>query len=144
MTTPTSEPIGGKWAQPNGPSELDCPWCTRNCFPPNDADDADCTCQQWCGTPDCTQEGPDPDTAALAGAYEAAEAELDELRELLGSIWLYVDWLYVTKKLTTGQKDLWADAVDATSMAAQAADGYEPRPVAVRWWDDDFVEDGDE
>jgi len=59
------------------------------------------------------------------------------MRELLGSIWLYVDWRYVTKQLTTEQKELWADAVDADVMASQAADGYEPAPVADRWWRDD-------
>lgn len=68
---------------------------------------------------------------------KAAEAERDEMRELLGSIWLYVSWRQVTKPLTTEQKELWADAVDADVMAAQAADGEEPRPVADRWWRDD-------
>jgi hypothetical protein len=46
-------------------------------------------------------------------------------RELLGSIWLYVDWRYVTKQLTTEQKNLWADAVDTDY----------PEPKAERWWD---------
>ncbi len=48
----------------------------------------------------------------------------DRYRDLLGALWLYVDWPYVTRQLPTEQKDLFADAVDATS------DG----PVADRWW----------
>ena len=79
MTDRTDELPGGKWAQPNGPSELDCPWCTRNCFPFHDADDADCTCVKWCGTPDCTCEAPDPDTAALIVAFDAVQTERDRL-----------------------------------------------------------------
>jgi hypothetical protein len=50
-------------------------------------------------------------------------------RELLGSIWLYVDWRYVTKQLTTEQKNLWADAVDTTG------DPDFREPKAERWWD---------
>jgi hypothetical protein len=73
---------GGKWAQLNGPSELTCPWCTRNHFPPSDADDADCTCCKWCGGSDCTAEAPDPDTAALIGAYEAVQVELETSRHV--------------------------------------------------------------
>jgi hypothetical protein len=69
-----------------------------------------------------------------------AEAELDAMRDLLGSIWLYVGWRSVTRHLTTEQRELWADAVDAKSMAGQADDGEEPHPVAERWWRDDFVE----
>lgn len=67
---------------------------------------------------------------------DAADAKLAEMRELLGSIWLYVNWRYVTKQLTTDQKELWAGEVDADVMASQAADGYEPHPVADRWWRD--------
>ncbi|ACU71816.1 hypothetical protein Caci_2907 [Catenulispora acidiphila DSM 44928] len=69
-----------KWGNPNGPAEMNCPWCTRGHFPPTEADDADCTCVQWCGSPDCTAETPDPDTAALIGAFEAVSAERDDAR----------------------------------------------------------------
>lgn len=48
------------------------------------------------------------------------------LGELLGSIWLYVDWRYVTTQLTTEQKELWADAVDATTD--------DPDFRVDRWW----------
>jgi DNA-binding transcriptional regulator PaaX len=62
--------------------------------------------------------------------------EDQEMRELLGSIWLYVKWHFVTKQLTTPQKELFADAVDAISRARQIEDGEEPRSVADRWWRD--------
>jgi hypothetical protein len=58
----------------------------------------------------------------------------EELRDLLGSISLYVNWRFTTKQLTTEQKELWARAVDAWSQALQAADGYAPELVADRWW----------
>lgn len=73
---------------------------------------------------------------AMAGAHriserllteraEEAEGRVAELAEMLHSIWLYIDWRYVTKQLTTRQKNLFADAVDA---------GSEEPPVADRWW----------
>lgn len=48
-------------------------------------------------------------------------------QELLASIWLYVNWSYVTRQLTTEQKELWADAVDADSDP-------EVQVKANRWW----------
>lgn len=63
---------------------------------------------------------------------EQAEANL--ATETLGAIWLYVDWRYVTRQLTTEQKELWADAVDAFG------DPEHVEPKAERWWRDDFVE----
>lgn len=77
----TAQIIYGKWDKPNGPAETDCPWCTREHFPPTQGvDDADCTCTQWCGGGDCTQEAPDPDTAGLIGVYEAVSDERDDAR----------------------------------------------------------------
>ncbi len=72
---------------------------------------------------------------ALA-ALEKQQATLAEAvapyQDMLGAIWLYVNWHYVTKQLTTEQKELWADAVDAFG---EPQDGK-----AERWWRDDFVE----
>lgn len=81
-----------------------------------------------------------PDHESLADDAIAAHEENNQLKGLLGSIWLYVSWRYVTKQLTTEQKEAWADAVDAWSMAMQVDDGEEPRAVAERWWRDDFVD----
>lgn len=66
-----------------------------------------------------------------------AEAERDAMRDLLGSIWLYVGWRSATRSLTTEQRELWADAVDAKVRARQIEDGEDPHPVAERWWRDD-------
>jgi hypothetical protein len=81
-----------------------------------------------------------PDREALADDAIAAHEENERLQDLLGSIWLYVGWRSATRSLTTDQRELWADAVDAKSMRGQAEDGEEPHPVAERWWRDDFVE----
>ncbi|MBP2331253.1 hypothetical protein JOF56_011638 [Kibdelosporangium banguiense] len=70
--------------------------------------------------------------AAIEISADEWRAALDAYRDLLGCIWLYVNWRYVTKQLETVQKDLWADAVD------QFGDPDERRPgKADRWWRDD-------
>jgi hypothetical protein len=56
------------------------------------------------------------------------DAEIDAYRELLGAIWLYVKWHYVTKQLTTEQKQMWADAVDSFGETDEG-------PKAERWWE---------
>lgn len=73
-----------------------------------------------------------------------AEAKLVEMQDLLGSIYLYVKWRWLTKQLTTEQKEMWADAVDAWNERLRQAEGDEdPGLRAERWWRDDFVEGGD-
>ena len=59
------------------------------------------------------------------------EQRVIDLSTLLGAIWLYVDWRYVSRQLTTEQKELWADCVDDW-----ATDEHSPGPVAERWWRD--------
>lgn len=66
---------------------------------------------------------------AMAAQLGATIEERDALREMLAAIWLYVDWRYVTRQLTTEQKNLWADAVDAGGDPAD--DGVK----ADRWWE---------
>jgi hypothetical protein len=61
----------------------------------------------------------------------------EQMRDLLGSIWLYVGWRSATRSLTTEQREMWADAVDARARARQIEDGEELHPVADRWWRDD-------
>jgi hypothetical protein len=48
-------------------------------------------------------------------------------QELLRSIWLYVGWRYVTRQLTTDQKELWAAALEAE-------DDPDLQTTADRWW----------
>jgi hypothetical protein len=71
---------------------------------------------------------------AMARKIQEQEQQLALALETLGSIWLYVKWRYVTGKLTTEQRELWADAVDAFG------DPEDRGPKAERWWRDDFVE----
>lgn len=55
------------------------------------------------------------------------EAETAAYRDLLADIWLYVDCRYVTRQLTTEQKELWADAVEVASDP-------EAQVTVDRWW----------
>ena len=77
-----------------------------------------------------------------------AETERDRLKatierheDLLASIVLYIRWLYVTRSLTTEQKDLFADALERAAIRAHGPGGDEPDPdmarlpsYAPRWW----------
>ena len=67
--------------------------------------------------------------AAVLAVHErqVRERVAAEYQDLLASIWLYVKWRYVTKQLTTEQKEMWADAVEAASDP-------EAPTVADRWW----------
>lgn len=65
---------------------------------------------------------------ALSSILTSAPADDAQYRDLLGCIWLYVDWRYVTTQLTVEQKELWADAVDAFGEPS------ERRWKADRWW----------
>lgn len=67
-----------------------------------------------------------------------ASPEVLPWEDLLGSVYLYISWYHTTRQLTTEQREMFADAVDRAFMARQIADGEEPRPVAQRWWRDDF------
>jgi len=40
-------------------------------------------------------------------ACSPTEPTLDELKDLLASIWLYAHWRHVTMQLTTEQRELW-------------------------------------
>jgi hypothetical protein len=72
---------------------------------------------------------------APARSAAARILESPDEQKLLASIWLYVDWYYVTRKLTTDQKEAWADAVDNASwIASDCSEAWEP--VADRWWRD--------
>lgn len=60
----------------------------------------------------------------------------ERYEQLLAALWLYVDWRFVTTQLTSDQKTLFADSVDAAVGANLAPDG-QPQPVSDRWWEDD-------
>jgi hypothetical protein len=62
-------------------------------------------------------------------------SERQQYEDLLGNISLYIPWQWVTRQLTTGQKDLFADAVDAWSARLNPGDPDWVGP-ADRWWRD--------
>lgn len=74
-----------------------------------------------------------PETVAGAGLLATTPptqpAAEDPRDKLLRCIWLYVKWFYVTKQLTTEQKNLWADIIDSTPEDSD----YQRSPVH-RWW----------
>jgi len=61
---------------------------------------------------------------------------LKAYEELLASIWLYIDWRFVTKQLTTPQKELLADAIDAAHARRDAEEGEPDIYLVERWWRD--------
>lgn len=65
---------------------------------------------------------------------EGGKARTAAFEDLLDSIYLHVSWPQATRPLTTEQKDLWADSIDAHSRRLNEAEpGINLRPVD-RWW----------
>lgn len=81
--------------------------------------------------------GPISRVALEAAAPVLAAQVRREYEDLLGSIWLYIGWRYVTKQLTTPQKNLFADAVEADLKRGDAFEDGEAEAAVDRWWDDD-------
>lgn len=80
--------------------------------------------------------------AQLRAAEAQVARERTAFEDILGSISLYIQWRYVTKRLTTPQKERFADAVEAWS-ARLHADEPDPHGSSTdRWWreDDDPAE----
>lgn len=69
---------------------------------------------------------------------------MQEMDHLLHSLVLYIRWRYVTQKLTTRQKNLFADALKRHAIRIHGPDGEDPDSemaeypsYAPRWWMDD-------
>lgn len=62
------------------------------------------------------------------------------MQELLASIYLYINWKYITRQLTTEQKEMLADAIDHVHAYNDAMECQPFHPVP-RWWRDDYQED---
>ncbi|MFI6496876.1 hypothetical protein [Nonomuraea typhae] len=73
--------------------------------------------------------------AAKAAAPALTAQVRHEYEDLLGSVWLYIGWRYVTKQLTTEEKEMFADAVEASERRLNK--GFDPPLVVDRWWRDD-------
>lgn len=65
------------------------------------------------------------------GKVIAERPDIAAYRELLHYIYLHVNDAFVMRKLTTEQKELWADAIDA------CGDPNDPTAYP-RWWRDDY------
>jgi hypothetical protein len=85
----------------------------------------------WLDTPMPTAECVKPEHLEAVAARKRYE-------DLLASIWLYIDWPYVTRQLTTVQKELFADAVDAHGrrVAEREGAGWGEPTAVERWWRD--------
>lgn len=75
--------------------------------------------------------------AATADEYTAicTEAMIEAVgpyEDLLASVWLYIGWRYVTRQITTEQKELFADSVDRSHERSH--DGIGEPSMAERWW----------
>lgn len=55
---------------------------------------------------------------------ESRASGTDKYADLLRAIRLHINWRHVTRQLTTEQKNLFADAIDAAAG----------KPTAERWW----------
>lgn len=68
----------------------------------------------------------------------ADEHPIAAYQDLPSSIWLYIDWRYVTRQLTAEQRELFADAVDAEGrrVAEQEGPAWGAPTRVDRWWRD--------
>ena len=76
-------------------------------------------------------------TADNTGADRAVDERAAALEDLIANLWLYVGRRTWTQ-LTTSQKELFADVVDAHHAAADIEEGYQGTEFAFtpvqRWW----------
>ena len=67
-------------------------------------------------------------------------ADVVALEDILGQTYLYIGWRYLSKQMTTVEKERWADAIDAWSARLNDASD-DVGLLAPRWWRDDYVAD---
>lgn len=65
-------------------------------------------------------------------------ASQDALDAACHSAYLHIKWKYVTKQMTTEEKEAFADACDRAAEHAAREDGNKPHLVP-RWWRDDYT-----
>lgn len=59
---------------------------------------------------------------------EAAAQQQQDIRDLAATLWIYSNWRYITRNLTTQQRELWADVIDEWHAKQGEPDKVE------RWW----------
>jgi hypothetical protein len=96
--------------------------------------------------PDCQHYQPTYKAALDAqGSAADTEAERRQRRDAAGdttengawhSVWLHGDWRYLTKNMSTPQREYAADCVAAYSRYLETVDGAgrEGEPEGLRWW----------
>ena len=73
-------------------------------------------------------------------AQVVAQARADELGPdpmdgAMHSVWLHGDWRWLTRNMTTEEREAAADAVQRHSDQLGRADGEDPTPLTdLRWW----------
>jgi hypothetical protein len=67
-----------------------------------------------------------------------AEEDVSALEDILGDVWLYIDWRYVTKQLTTPEKERFLAAVESWHNRLDPNEPFDAAPWA--WWRPGFVE----
>jgi|GEM_PF-3944399 len=94
----------------------------------------------WTAEEEARFDEPSPCEVAIdearADERRKVAEQITAYEDLLGSIWLYIGWRYVTKQLTTEQKEIFAAAVESSSRRLNDDDPSEPFDVD-RWWRDD-------
>lgn len=60
------------------------------------------------------------------------EERIIDLEDILGEIYFYIHWRYVTKQLTTPQKELFAQSVEHSSVRLDPS--IYPSLEVDRWW----------
>ena len=96
---------------------------------------AKCGGPGMCGV--CSREAGPGDSASR----DQLKAAIRQHEDLLASIVLYIKWRYVTKQLTTEQKDLFADSLERHAIREHGPVGEDSDSemaglpsYAPRWW----------
>lgn len=77
------------------------------------------------------------DTSQVQGEKEDQYVPMEppgsikEYQDLLGELYLYVSWKQMTRRLTTRQKELWADAVEQWQPDPEHPEDHDRD---LRWW----------